>query len=676
MKSLLLLFLLTVFSHAVPAWNYPAIPYTDWEYDPFTYGPPPTPGEWPSSGSAGTYRIEPDNPLSSDSVAGSEPVDENGNRYGYPDRPRLTLPLASKNLNTFPAGVVFWMKGGTYNTMYGTGAIFNLSCISAPEAPFRIYGDPTDRPTLTGGRFNFQNACYGFVDNIVWEEDTKGAGCIDFGGTFSAGQTHHIAIRNCEINNRKFFGNGSFIGMASRDQSMPDSSIHDIVCYKIKFYACGYGITWDSTTVDPDMHGYKINGSYDTSFPLGYGLDTATGGNRVYRIWIIENSVLPGDYPDPIDGYYKGMAGSFVQLGDQKPDNGNTDHVYMAGCYVKGIRQSTCGFKRSSHCISSSNVTVDTVRCLSAQGQAYNFKYDRQDSLWVVNNYVARCDAFVIRAETTMSRPLPQEDTFDKTATSVYIIGNIFRDCMRLPFADPDLGGIGGRKSKGICVQDFNGKVYIMNNVVDTSPYGVYFGTAAARSSVGSEMHVYNNVFTNITAGPDTSEVAGNGIGQTIQPQTSAWFIENNFTENGRNFFGRTQYTDNAGFNARPEVAGQLSGDPMFTDASTEDYTILEGSPLIAAGITETTLAPGSPVDIYELFVAAFDDDPDYPGDPRDYWPRDFAGNSRLVAGNIDIGAYGYGSLPVPVPDPVGPGSGGGSITTGTLITDSLIITP
>jgi hypothetical protein len=637
--TILLFALLTMVLRADPAWNYVGVPYTDWEYDPFTYGPPPTPSEWPSAGATGYYRIEPDNPASSDSVLKGEPVDAKGKRYGYPDRPRKTLPLTSKNANYFPAGSVFWMKGGTYDTMYGTGEIWNMSCESTSSAPFRIYGDPTDRPTLLNGRIVLFNSSYGFVDNINWDAGSKGAGCIGFASPFGEGDTHHIAMRNCNIKNRIYVSNSAAVDLAARGAEVKDGAIHDIVCYKINIEACGYGVDWDA--VDADFHGYKINGKFAEGSPDGVAIDE----NRVSRIWVIENTVTPGAKADPIDGYKKGLAGSFVQVGDQKLTEGNTDHIYVAGCHLEGVRQSTVGFKRSADCVISSNVTIANVQCDTAQGQAYNFKYDRQENLWVINNIVKDVDAFVIRAETTAGYGATK-DTFAKEDTRVYIVGNIFKDCMREPWSVPDSGGIGGRKSKGICIQDFNGKVYIMNNVVDTSPYGVYFGTSGTRQSAGSEMHVYNNVFMNLAAGPDTSAAANNGI-CVINETDTRWYMENNFTDSGRNYFNHEQYTTDARFNSRADAAGNKSGDPLFTDSNSDDYTPKAGSPLIAAGIRKTTLAPGSPVDIYRLFNDAFANDPDFPGNPADVWPRDFAGNNRFVDGKIDMGAYAFGSSPV-----------------------------
>jgi hypothetical protein len=621
-----------------PAWKYPGVPYTDWEYDPFTHAAPGTPAEWPAAGKAGYYRIEKDNPAATDVVLAGEPVDTNGKRYGYPDRPRATFPLISKNANWFPPGVVFWIKGGEHNTIYGTGEVLCISSESTPDAPFWIYGDPTDRPKFNNARITLFNASYGFVENIDWDTTSKGSGCIEFASPFGEGPTHHVAVRNCTFQNRNYVSNGAMLSIVSRGEEVADGAIHDIVCYKLLFKNNGGGINWDS--LDADFHAYKIDGTYKLNQADG----VAISQNRVYRVWVIENIVLPGDTPDPVDGRKKGLVGDFVQTGDQKLHLGNVDHVYVAGNHVEGTRQSGVGPKRSGHIVVSSNVVKNIVQSATSQGQAFNVKYDRQENIWFVNNYVEYVDAFIIRAETTAGYGV-EKDTFNKLDTRVYIVGNIFKDCMREPWEAPDLGGIGGRKSKGICVQDFNGKVYVMNNVVDGSPYGAYFGTSGTRQSVGSEMHVYNNVFLNLAAGPDTSAAANNGI-CVITATDTKWYMENNFTENGRNYFATNQYTTDAAFNARPDASGNLSGDPLFKDAANDDYTPKTGSPLIGTGVKVSTTTP-APVDLYQLFIDAFANDPDFPGNPADVWPRDFAGNSRFVDGKIDRGAYAFGSSPV-----------------------------
>lgn len=404
---------------------------------------------------------------------------------------------------------------------------------------------------------------------------------------------------------------------AAPGASVVNGDIHDLVFYKIDFKNNGGGIDWN--LYDADMHGYKLNGIWNQ--------------NRTYRVWIIENNVLKGDTPDPIDGYYKSLAGNFAQIGDQKVTEGNVDHVYIAGNYNEGMRQGCVGLKRSGHVIVSTNVCRDLAQTATSQGQAFNLKYDRQENQWFVNNYVENVDSFIIRAESTSSGA-GGSDTFSPIDTRVHIVGNVFKNNMREPWNAPDMGGIGGWKTKGISIQDMNGKVYIANNVIDTSVYGVYFDPHSHRQSAGSEMHVYNNIAVNLSNGLDTSIAANNGIMVTTATD-SKWFIENNFVDSGRYYFSGKQYNSAADFNARLNAEGNLQGDPMFTNPAIGDYSLRAGSPAINAGVQSYTT--NSSPDVYQLFNQAFANDPDFPGNPSDVWPKDYKGNARYQGGQIDI---------------------------------------
>jgi uncharacterized protein YgiM (DUF1202 family) len=604
------------------AWSYPGVPYTDWAYDPFTHPAPTRPTEWPLSEKRGYYFIEPNNPSATDVVNGSDTVDANGKRYGYPSRPRKTLPLTSWNNTNISAGSIFWIKGGEWNSHFASFHDWFANFDGTAENPIWIYGDPTDKPVFKDLRIGFDGGDnhHVFVENIIWDKwDSVANGSV----SINSG-AHHITVRNVEVKNRDYLRHGSFFS-AEGGTTAGSTDVHDIVFYNITFKNNGGGVNWN--TVDADMHGYKFDGNWDKG--------------RAYRIWVIDNKTMPGDTPDPIDGFYKALAGNLVQVGDQNVGRGNVDHVWIAGNYGGlGLRQGCVGFKRSGHAVVSSNVCRDLTHSGSSQGAAYSLKYDRQENIWFVNNYVENVDSFIIRSETTSSGA-GGPDTFRPIDTRVYIIGNVLKDSMREPWFAPDMGGIGGWKTKGISIQDMNGKVYIANNVIDTSVYGVYFSPHPTRQSVGSEMHVYNNIAVNLSAGRDTSTAANNGIMITTDTNTE-WFIENNLVDSGRFYYSGTQYNSADAFNARANASGNKQGNPLFTNPAAGDYSLRPGSPAIDAGIQNYT-TNGSP-DVYQLFINAFADDPDFPGDPADVWPKDFNKNARFSGSSIDIGAFEYGA--------------------------------
>jgi hypothetical protein len=75
------------------AWNYTAIPYTDWGYDPFIIEPD-SPAQWPTNAAPNYYYVEPKHPLASDQEQGGELTGDYG-RLGYTYSPSLTIPSSS-----------------------------------------------------------------------------------------------------------------------------------------------------------------------------------------------------------------------------------------------------------------------------------------------------------------------------------------------------------------------------------------------------------------------------------------------------------------------------------------------------------------------------------------------------------------------------------------------------
>lgn len=141
---------------------------------------------------------------------------------------------------------------------------------------------------------------------------------------------------------------------------------------------------------------------------------------------------------------------------------------------------------------------------------------------------------------------------------------------------------------------------------------GIVIGTWYSKTSGTSiyNLKVYNNTFYD------------NRIGVQILPMTSstvAW--ENNiFANNGTNYVnpldwdpGTTGYNLYYGSNVGPG-ANNVAGDPMFVNPAAGDFSLRSSSPAINAGNPKTPQSSAGSID--------------------------FAGNARLQAGRIDIGAY------------------------------------
>lgn len=100
---------------------------------------PPNPAGWPNQEVAGYYYVD-----SSDSNA-----TDSGNTYGYPDKPRSSLPL------NVPAGSVVEVRGGPYNY-----ADANISMNGSSSSPVFFYG--VGKPVINATRTNLSGGYFVF----------------------------------------------------------------------------------------------------------------------------------------------------------------------------------------------------------------------------------------------------------------------------------------------------------------------------------------------------------------------------------------------------------------------------------------------------------------------------------------------------------------------------------
>ncbi|WP_298426854.1 T9SS type A sorting domain-containing protein [uncultured Kordia sp.] len=577
------------------AWEYTGIPYTDWDYDPFKIELE-TPTEWPSTPKQNYYYVDPDNPNATDVIEQGELTGVYG-RFGYPDKPRATIPSQGWINDSFTPGTVIWLKGGVYtpSNFYST---WSPQFQGTSSQPIWLYGDPSDKPVFSGVFLGMFNSSHIIVDNLQWIGGNQQNGVLSLtrDRPFSS---HHITLRNLRFENLNYVaGGGAIVGINSN--TAENAELHDVVAYRNVFKNCGGGFDWLSR--DNDHHAYKVNGNI--------------GGNETYRVWIIDNNAIKGDSTDSVDGLFKSLSGNLVQVGDQIASSGGNHHVFVGGNYQEFARQALGWTKRATDVIFSGNYCTETYALAGGNGQCYGHSYDLGDYNWWINNIGTKSSSgWMHTANDPMTGPL-------------FVIGNLFYDNRNNESND------NWRLCSGVTLFSQWGEHYFVNNVFDNNCHGIWAKTN--RHNNQAKLHIYNNIFSNISANIDgTSKSitldASNGI---------SVFIENNLFDayTGEVSIGNNVYQTLTNLNTQNWASNNISGDPLYENVANNEYNINENSPAIDSGTQNYT---SGMLDVYQQYLDRYTNDIYYPGNPSDYWPKDYLNNNRFN-GTIDIGAHEY----------------------------------
>lgn len=162
----------------------------------------------------------------------------------------------------------------------------------------------------------------------------------------------------------------------------------------------------------------------------------------------------------------------------------------------------------------------------------------------------------------------------------------------------------------------------LVGNIASTSTANGQSGAGGGVFIYCQTCTVYNNTFyanANITSANGTGE--GSGICPSSSDLRNNLFVNHNVANSdGVAIMGSNQVFNN-GFNNNINnmtsfwCTNCVNGDPMFTDAANDDFSLLPSSVFINEG---------------------------YPATDITAFPLDYAGNPRIHYGIIDIGAYEY----------------------------------
>jgi hypothetical protein len=282
---------------------------------------PNQPAAWPGGEAAGFYYIDNTHPDATDS----------SNAYGYPDRPRVSIP----NNITFPAGTYIEVHGGPYE---GGQLINTFDCTQ--ESPCWFRGQDADTmPTI---RYQtIAKGSYVIFEYLKFDADGKGVGFR----SHNTSSLHHAALRYSEIT-----GSGTATKQNHAAVSVSGNSTHrftDIVII-------GNHIP-DLGDHAPDVPENDYHGVHPDLYSD--------------RIWILENQI-----------YH--MGGDSVQIGRAQTDSDTySSHIYVGKNNFHDNHEDTIDIKKANDVIISENKLHD----LPEVG-ALVVVHDHPDNVWILNN--------------------------------------------------------------------------------------------------------------------------------------------------------------------------------------------------------------------------------------------------------------------------------------------------
>jgi len=539
------------------AWDVEGVPYpTDanatlttnagfaaWAIDPYLTEAPAAPAPWPSAESAGSYFIDNTDPAATDTA----------NTYGYPDKPRLTIPATT----SLAAGTYIEIgPGGTYDNP--TERNFAGS-IGTSGSPIWFRGSsPKNPPKFTGDPLLFENTSWIFVENFKWD----GGNLINtvmqtaFNGS---GDTDHLVLRALECTNLDFIAGGAGVLSISSDNRGARQTT-DIIVYDCNIHNNDANVDW--TAVDADHHGIAVSTRTD-------GLAQT---NLTSLIWNMDNRL------EVISG--NGIQIISIPSSTPTDERDIINYVWSAGNRTGQSRQAGLWSKRASHILFIENEVSDSKPIYFAgNGQSAGCQYG-PDNLWYIRNRMDDAAYGIMQTDTSTPDPEPTQDG------RFYILENIlsglynslnqtdsFRDGTAVSFTfHGNMERYSFNNTIYDCVNGFtgngDGKRYEQNNIISLRD-----GSSGFASDSGEFEQLY---------GSATSNSGGD--------------LQLYFRQDGGKLWdwATTDYTTLATFQTATSGAfvNGIEGDPLFEDIANGDVRLKAGSPglvtpdLIAADST------------------------------------------------------------------------------------------
>jgi hypothetical protein len=323
----------------VRVWKGVPHPARSFGYDPLTVSRPSRPSAWPSEEVENHYYIDCDAGNCSDSK----------NPFGYPDKPRRTLPVV-----TFAAGSYIEIHGSGYK--FSAGNQWQPTFKGSLKEPIWIVGEKGNQPTMNG-KWTLRGSSHFIVENIRWE--TNGT-AIDL-----RENNRHAVIRNVEaLGDGTSSKGGAAFGASSSSKAGRNKYI---VFYRLNVHDVGDR----SLDVEDDVMG-------------------VTAGTNCDFVWVLDSDIVR-------------VGGDSVRPGTNKATLGKdltqrATHIYIAGNRFSDNGENAVDVKFSENVVVSQN-DMHTMRASKSSGGACVVIHEKASNVFVVDNRIHNCEIGVITTD-------------------------------------------------------------------------------------------------------------------------------------------------------------------------------------------------------------------------------------------------------------------------------------
>lgn len=462
--------------------------------------------------------------------------------YGYPGSPICYIP------DPIPAGSRVEVHGTYSHTSAG---LVKIHGSGTANSPIWVVGESeAAMPTFTKkvmiyGSYVYLEHLHGYTTNNT---------CFQIGASSTAGYAgDHIMLRNCLMDSNNSARSHGFTTGAYTDGGEISEYILVVGCTLENF-----GELDPQPTNDQDAHALIL-------------------GKGTHHTWVLDNTVHH-------------CGGSGIVAGQEGPNWHYTDiQWFFAGRNsVYDTLQAGMSVKDTWHVVFSENNVHDQVTrwrdgnvggTVGSPSKCFGWKGEPQD-YWIINNTCYN-DSYGVHGGGTVTGDW-----------HIYVIGNTFHDIYA---QDPgSYNGANAWNEAAISLVGGN-HVYAINNTIYNSVSGIMTPGTGAQNKY---YYIENNIISTITNSTGSHINSENSKDQTV--------LRNNviYQPGGNEMirWGSKEYDLSQFQAAEGKGQGCKNIDPLFVDASTNNFNLQDGSPAKDSGLSDTELT----TNVYALYQTTF----------------------------------------------------------------------